>query len=156
MKCMPSATSDLPEPVGVPQDNVIAHHETHEGFLLMRPRLYAAVGNPVEKQLERFVRRRKRFSRSRAPFEIGVRRIEAVGAFVRTPAPIAVVHRIRNKRAERAEAHRIVFRRVVFLKRPVSILQMLETDSPICSNLVHAGSPIHRSSRVLEFAFNIS
>ena len=116
----------------------------------MRPRLYAAVGNPAKKQLERFIRRRKRLLRRYALFRFAVRCIEALGAFVRAPAPIAVIHRIRNKCAKRSETHRVVFRRLVFPERPVSVLRALETDSPICSTMIHAGSPIHHSSASLD------
>ena len=116
----------------------------------MRPRLYAAVGNPAKKQLERFIRRRKRLLRCYALFRFAVRCIEALGAFVRVPAPIAVIHRIRNKCAKRSETHRVVFRRLVFPERPVSVLRALETDSPICSTMIHAGSPIHHSSASLD------
>ena len=46
--------------------------------------------------------------------------------------------------------HRVVFRRLVFPERPVSVLRALEADSLICSTMIHAGSPIYHSSTSLD------
>ena len=40
---------------GRPQDDVVAHHEVHEGLLLVGPGLDAAVGHPTVEQLEDLV-----------------------------------------------------------------------------------------------------
>ena len=68
-KCMPSATSDLPEPVGVFKIDMVAGQEVHNGLFLMRPWFDAFdVFHPAEESFVDVIGRKIPFASVAVPF----------------------------------------------------------------------------------------